>query len=166
VTPSTSANPHRIQRQRTKGWRMPEGAVYVGRPSRWGNPFPWSCERATWMAVAFGERADEAGRRAAAVKAYRWWATKGKPNEFPVPTRSNEGSALEYTDGSIRTTRDIAVGMGLMMFLREPLELPPTPDLTALRGRDLACWCPLDQPCHADVLLELANPQDTQEEAK
>lgn len=30
-------------------------------------------------------------------------------------------------------------------------------DLTALRGRDLACWCPLDQPCHADVLLEIAN---------
>jgi hypothetical protein len=27
-----------------------------------------------------------------------------------------------------------------------------------LRGRDLACWCPLDQPCHADVLLEVANP--------
>ena len=27
----------------------------------------------------------------------------------------------------------------------------------ALRGRNLACWCPLDGPCHADVLLELAN---------
>jgi hypothetical protein len=26
-----------------------------------------------------------------------------------------------------------------------------------LRGRDLACYCPLDGPCHADVLLELAN---------
>lgn len=26
-----------------------------------------------------------------------------------------------------------------------------------LRGRHLACWCALDQPCHADVLLELAN---------
>lgn len=26
-----------------------------------------------------------------------------------------------------------------------------------LRGRNLACWCALDQPCHADVLLELAN---------
>ena len=26
-----------------------------------------------------------------------------------------------------------------------------------LRGRDLACWCPLDEPCHADVLLEIAN---------
>jgi len=27
----------------------------------------------------------------------------------------------------------------------------------ALRGKNLACWCPLDKPCHADVLLELAN---------
>ena len=26
-----------------------------------------------------------------------------------------------------------------------------------LRGKNLACWCPLDQPCHADVLLRLAN---------
>jgi hypothetical protein len=26
-----------------------------------------------------------------------------------------------------------------------------------LAGRDLACWCPLDEPCHADVLLETAN---------
>ena len=26
-----------------------------------------------------------------------------------------------------------------------------------LRGRDLACYCPLDQPCHADVLLAVAN---------
>lgn len=27
----------------------------------------------------------------------------------------------------------------------------------ALRDRDLACWCSLDEPCHADVLLEIAN---------
>lgn len=26
-----------------------------------------------------------------------------------------------------------------------------------LRGKNLACWCPLDQPCHADVLLQVAN---------
>ena len=29
----------RIQRRRTKGWRMPPGAVNVTRPSDWGNPF-------------------------------------------------------------------------------------------------------------------------------
>jgi hypothetical protein len=28
---------------------------------------------------------------------------------------------------------------------------------TELRGKNLACFCPLDQPCHADVLLEIAN---------
>ena len=33
-----------------------------------------------------------------------------------------------------------------------------TEDIRAeLAGRDLACWCPLTQPCHADVLLEIAN---------
>jgi hypothetical protein len=26
-----------------------------------------------------------------------------------------------------------------------------------LAGRDLCCWCPLDEPCHADVLLVVAN---------
>jgi hypothetical protein len=33
----------------------------------------------------------------------------------------------------------------------EPLDLSP------LKGRNLACWCRLGAPCHADVLLELAN---------
>lgn len=28
-----------------------------------------------------------------------------------------------------------------------------------LAGHDLACWCPLDQPCHADLLLEIANTE-------
>lgn len=26
-----------------------------------------------------------------------------------------------------------------------------------LAGKDLMCWCKLDYPCHADVLLEIAN---------
>ena len=35
----------RIQRKRTKGWQMPENAIYVGRPTIWGNPFPLSLGR-------------------------------------------------------------------------------------------------------------------------
>lgn len=31
--------------------------------------------------------------------------------------------------------------------------------LSDLRGHDLACWCPVGSPCHADVLLELANAE-------
>lgn len=30
-------------------------------------------------------------------------------------------------------------------------------DIEQLRGKNLACFCPLDQPCHADILLEIAN---------
>lgn len=29
----------RIQRSRKKGYRTPDGVIYVGRPTRWGNPF-------------------------------------------------------------------------------------------------------------------------------
>jgi len=31
--------PQRIQRKRTKGWRMPAGTVSVTRPSHFGNPY-------------------------------------------------------------------------------------------------------------------------------
>lgn len=31
------------------------------------------------------------------------------------------------------------------------------PPIDELRGQNLACWCPPGSPCHADVLLELAN---------
>lgn len=42
--------PKRIQRKRTKGWRMPEGAVYVGRPTQWGNPFSTAEQFRNWLA--------------------------------------------------------------------------------------------------------------------
>ncbi len=81
--------PCRIQRKRTKGWRMPSNTVYVGRPSKWGNPY-------------------KAGQP---IGLYKAW---------------------------------VQVASGL--------------DFAELRGKNLACWCPLNTPhCHADVLLELAN---------
>ena len=30
-------------------------------------------------------------------------------------------------------------------------------DREQLRGKNLACWCPLDAPCHADALLMMSN---------
>lgn len=117
-------SPKRIQRRRTRGWRMPSGAVYVGRPSAWGNPFevvPASGRRGgpldMWGVIFAGQllvRWDTRALAAAeAVDRFRQW----------IPPRWAENAQYE------------------------------------LAGRDLACWCPLDQPCHADVLLELANPQ-------
>ena len=153
--------PKRIQRQRTKGWRMPEGAVYVGRPSRWGNPWPVGYEGdiQPWLALALGCHGGPAGRRESAVIAYRAWMTGQR---LPIATLGDgpgtgEGGDLEYSDGTVRHVKDIVVGMGVMMLGRAPIGIPPVPDLAPLQGHDLACWCPLDQPCHADVLLELAN---------
>lgn len=85
---------------------MAEGAVYVGRPTIYGNPFVG----------------------ADAAKRFRtWWVTRGK------------GSVL-FAD-----RMDVLMGA---MFQTEP---------HPLRGHDLVCWCPLSKPCHADVLLEIAN---------
>lgn len=71
--------PERIQRKRTKGWRMPEGAVYVGRPGKWGNP--WTVVQALggWcLAVrgnaATGMYATEAEAMQGLMKAYAMWA--------------------------------------------------------------------------------------------
>ena len=48
------------------------------------------------------------------------------------------------------------------MFRREMPDFAKLAYRLELRGKNLACFCPLDQPCHADVLLELANsPEGT-----
>lgn len=120
--------PKRIQRKRTKGWRMPEGAVYVGRPTLFGNP--WTPQEAP---VA-------TGRTAWAVERYRReMDTLGLLSDF------------EMLAGNKRWAE--------MWALKEEHGLDTMADFARLllAGRDLVCWCPLDAPCHADVLLEIAN---------
>lgn len=107
--------PRRIQRKRTKGWRMPEGAVYVGRPSKWGNPYHVRSSRYV-VDTRWG---------------YEHYCAEG-----------------EAQGVAVRLFREDWV------LAREPFD---SLDLAELRGRDLVCWCDLFSPCHADVLLELAN---------
>ena len=52
--------PERIQLRRTKGWRKPEGAIVVARPSKWGNPYPVGKGRSARTAVAAYRQAIEA----------------------------------------------------------------------------------------------------------
>ncbi len=112
--------PKRIQRKRTKGWRMPEGALYVGRGTPWGNP--WRIER---------------------LSAHEYVGIN--------PDGSENGDGWGG--------RNFAAGWAVDCYT-EALRIfgPPNDEFWGrIEGRDLACWCPLDQPCHADVLLELAN---------
>ena len=152
--------PERIQLRRTKGWRKPDGAVVVARPSKWGNPFPVKGDWIMWTAVALGHKADAAGRRAASVALHRAWLT-GDPVQ-PGPMVGSSPGAIGFSDGTVRTVdshiRGIAAGAAAL--IGAPPVLPPSPldHISELAGRDLACWCPLAQPCHADVLLALANP--------
>lgn len=61
------AVPKRIQRRRTAGWRMPEGAIYVGRPSKFGNPFT------VQGAIEHGYADTTEEGRAVAAEAFRDW---------------------------------------------------------------------------------------------
>lgn len=56
-----------------------------------------------------------------------------------------------------RLVRDRADAVALF---RDRFTAPDGHRYEELRGRDLACWCPLDGPCHADVLLDCANAPD------
>src|SRR5580698_4533218 len=104
TTPSstTAGTPQRIQRKRTKGWKIPPNTVYVGRPTRWGNP-------------------------------------------FTIKEVGDAQTAIDMFRGAIRT---LHATLGFGELRRE------------LRGKNLACWCKLSEPCHADVLLEIANAKE------
>jgi hypothetical protein len=75
---------------------------------------------------------------------------------FPLPTaRTWEGPCGA---DNLRAVKCANVGEAVAWFRSwASLALEPS-KVELLRGFDLACWCPLDLPCHADVLLELANP--------
>ena len=70
---------------------------------------------------------------------------RGSPwgNPFAVTGKHSTAGAVEkfreYLEGQLRKSPQVRAS------------------LNYLRGKNLSCWCPLDQVCHADVLLELAN---------
>lgn len=74
---------------------------------------------------------------------------------FPLPTaRTWEGPC---GDADLRAVKCTDVDQAVDWFRMWATAALEVRSIALLRGLDLACWCPLDQPCHADVLLELAN---------
>lgn len=100
-------NPIRIQRKRTKGWKIPTNSIYVGRPTLWGNP-----------------------------------CIVGKKINFDRVS-------------NVVVTPKLAVL--LYKTYIEERELLQLQIKSHLKGKNLACWCPLNEPCHADILLKIAN---------
>lgn len=121
--------PERIQLRRSRGWRKPEGAVVVSRPSVYGNP--WRMQDIERFNNPQPTSKAERDRRR------RAWAVAQYARE--LKDRGGTGEEEFITIDQVRER---------------------------LRGHDLACWCPLVDaegnhvPCHADVLLEIANEED------
>ena len=117
----------RIQRKRTKGYKMPAGAVYVGRPTKWGNPFVVGREMTAWQKAFIATQ----------LFPFDKIAEEYRRGTFSQPLTLEK--SLEYYQIHI----EFQVKNGNL-------------DLSELRGKDLVCWCPLDKKCHADILLKLA----------
>jgi hypothetical protein len=140
------SEPKRIQLRRTKGWRKPEGTVVVSRPTKFGNPF----RAVKSECCGYWDVRDDNGVTYLVNHEYvhqafvrmqpMTWTTREQANREAVRLYNDE---LTYWVGG-RLRWDPAFGEAV----------------ASLRGHDLACWCPLDAPCHADVLLHLANGGD------
>ena len=122
--------PERIQRRRTKGWRAPAGAVYVGRPTIYGNPFQLARVGGVW--VVFIDVAPGVMGRTVAALLDEQEARRTAVENFRAMLRTPGGSEqAEFFAQKLH-------GRDLMCWC--PLPEPGQPD-----------------NCHAAVLLQLAN---------
>lgn len=106
------------------------------------------------------------------LKRTKGW--KMPPNTVKVDRSTRFGNPYTVKDartwGYLGTDSELA-RMCVAMFRKwqQGLEYiegrwPPSTDtiVRELRGKNLACWCRPGDPCHADVLLELANKDGEQ----
>lgn len=129
--------PKRIQRRRTKGFRLPDGAVVVTRPTRFGNPFR-VMGRNEYLYC------DASHRRTILTP----WVIFDHDQDWRRNPATPEMAVAYYR----RWLAHEFDGFGVV----RPCNVTAA-DLESLRGKDLACWCREGDPCHGDVLLVAAN---------
>lgn len=124
--------PHRVQQSRVKGWRKPDNTVSVTRPGKFGNPF-------AYVGKLHGEGGLATMTRQCLVDDFRSWLLWTQPTTTTVP--------------GARETRPIGMSVEESAARRAAI----LDNLHLLRGKNLMCFCDISQPCHSEVLLELAN---------
>ena len=135
--------PVRIQRSRQRKQVSPNGLpiAYVGRGTRWGNPFRLVKDSdGKWAVKTDGsDRCNELlikhchavydTRDAAAIDAINCY------NKRILPYTHKKGSMVEFYQSKAQIDDAIM----------------------SLKGKNLSCWCKPKEKCHADLLLELVN---------
>jgi hypothetical protein len=131
--------PKRIQRKRTKGWKIPDNTVSITRPGKWGNPFKvvgnmvygdTSHRRGKILSpwIFIDNYADEKEATQQAVLLFEAWICGEELNHGLYPKQ------IKLCPYSVEDIK------------RE------------LKGKNLACFCSeKSKDCHGDVLLEIAN---------
>lgn len=140
--------PIRIQRKRIKGWKMPQNTIYVGRPTLWGNPFD-NADEYRQALLGFSGHSE----------LYEWVKSRGWHGEF-------DKSAIRYhLKGKnlacwCPITCTQCRGIGGITFTITHSVYPSRHSYKSIETgtkrcpncRGLGCT-----PCHADILLEIAN---------
>ena len=130
---ATTYRPIRVQRRHTKGWRTPLCGCGCGEPARYvGRPTLWGNPFQPGILTLVN---------------------------CPSPSHPTEPVRHRITPTS--HTETVALYRAVITDPLWWLDQNQPPDIETiqrnLRGHDLACWCPPGLPCHADVLLAIAN---------
>lgn len=125
-----NTTPTRIQRRRTKGWRAPLD-TNGRKPIYVGRPTlygnPFQVAHVGKAWIVFVDAAE---------------GVTGREVATVLDEREARQTAVDHFRAMLRTPG----GSEQAEFFAH-----------RLHGRDLMCWCPIGMPCHADVLLRLAN---------
>ncbi len=121
----------RVQRKRTKGFKLPENTKCVNRGTKWGNPIKLD------------------GDMIYIDASYR---------------RTILDPWVYVCQGDIYTVINLYCGLWdgsriINADFRHWNKKFQKLNLSELKGKNLACFCPEGSPCHGDVLLKLANPE-------
>jgi hypothetical protein len=143
--------PSRITLSRAKGWRKPEGARVVTRSTIFGNPWAVGTDNAFWWPhdprgprwisshrIPAGKLTPEQ----AVAQFAAWLYGYAVPREMRPDNLTREGHRVLWDALAVRRIAILGA-------------------LSALRGRDLGCWCAPGCACHADILLVFANAAHT-----
>jgi hypothetical protein len=119
---------NRVQRKRTKGYKLPKNTKCVNRGTKWGNPIK-----------LIGDMIYiNAKYRRTILDPWVYYNVGDIDDVIYLYKKLWDGTKFQNPD------------------LQYWADLFSELDLKEIEGKNLACFCSLSAPCHADVLIELA----------
>lgn len=130
--------------------------MIVSRPTKWGNPFPLG----KWNGLVRYRQEDPytyeyESRISSDGQHHPYYGPDGTITSYYV----RYATRAELVELYRRTLIEPDRGMlgGYPSAKGHYAKVTPEDIRRELAGKDLVCWCPTFEPCHADLLLEIAN---------